>query len=123
MNAITNPGEGGDKRLPETSVQALAQNLTTIQTVQSGQNVIQSSIQSQTIVGTVGQSGTLVGKSVSLDLNQKLSLAKPGIPSNIVSSTDSSKLTATVIILFNHFSKIQLPKKLSLIIKRFLVVF
>lgn len=101
MNVNTNTGEGGDKRLPEATVQTIAQNLTTIQTVQSSQNVIQSNIQTiqstQAIIGNVGQSGTtLVGKSVSLDLNQKLSLAKPGIPSNIVSSTDSNKLTATL---------------------------
>lgn len=100
MNVSTNSGEGGDKRLPEGTVQTIAQNLTTIQTVQGTQNVIQGNIQTiqstQAIIGNVGQSGTLVGKSVSLDLNQKLSLAKPVIPSNIVSSTDSNKLTSTL---------------------------
>ncbi|XP_033216137.1 histone deacetylase complex subunit SAP130-A [Belonocnema kinseyi] len=101
MNVSTNPGDGGgDKRLPEASIQTIPQNLTTIQTVQSAQNMIQSNIQTiqstQGVVGAVGQPGTLVGKSVSLELNPKLSLSKPGMPSNIVSSTDSSKLTATL---------------------------
>ncbi|XP_051174403.1 histone deacetylase complex subunit SAP130-A [Leptopilina boulardi] len=101
MNVNTNSGEGSDKRQPEATVQTIAQNLTTIQTVQSTQNVIQSNIQTiqstQAIIGNVGQSGTIVGKSVSLDLNQKLSIAKTGIPSNIVSSTDSNKLTTTLM--------------------------
>ena len=97
----TNPSDsGGEKRTPESTSQKIPHTLTTIQTVQSGQNVIQSNIQSiqstQGVVGTVGQPGSLVGKSVSLEVNQKLALAKSSVPSNIVSSTDASKLTATV---------------------------
>lgn len=93
---------GGDKRLPETTVQTVAQNLTTMQqNVQSVQSVVQSSIQSiqptQTIVGSVGTPGNLVGKSVSLDMNPKLSLMKPVVPSCATSSTETSKITTTVI--------------------------
>ncbi|XP_066601843.1 histone deacetylase complex subunit SAP130-A-like isoform X2 [Prorops nasuta] len=94
---------GGDKRLPETSVQTVAQNLTTIQNIQSMQNVqsiMQSSVQTiqptQTIVGSVGSSNSLVGKSVSLDINPKLSLMKPVAPSGTASTADTSKITTTL---------------------------
>lgn len=97
---------GGDKRLPETTVQTVAQNLTTmqqnVQSVPNVQSVVQSSIQSiqptQTIVGSVGTPGSLVGKSVSLDINPKLSLMKPVVPpSGTTSSVETSKITTTVI--------------------------
>ncbi|XP_024891735.1 uncharacterized protein LOC112467375, partial [Temnothorax curvispinosus] len=111
---------GGDKRLPETTVQTVAQNLTTMQqnvqsvqstlqnTLQSVQSVVQSTIQSiqptQTIVGSVGSVGTpggLVGKSVSLDMNPnpKLSLMKPVVPSGATSSAETSKITTTLCSL------------------------
>lgn len=104
MNTTMSTASGsGDKRLPETTVQTVAQNLTTmqqnVQSVQSVQSVVQSSIQSiqptQTIVGTPG---SLVGKSVSLDMNPKLSLMKPVVPSGTTSSTETSKITTTVIL-------------------------
>lgn len=94
---------GGDKRLPETTVQTIAQNLTTMQNIQSIQNVqsvVQSNIQSiqptQTIVGTVGTPTSLVGKSVSLDINPKLSLMKPVIPSGATSNAETNKITTTL---------------------------
>ncbi|XP_011882331.1 PREDICTED: histone deacetylase complex subunit SAP130-like isoform X2 [Vollenhovia emeryi] len=105
---------GGDKRLPETTVQTVAQNLTTMQqsvqsvqsvpSVQSVQSVVQSSIQSiqptQTIVGApIGAPSCLVGKSVSLDMNPKLSLMKPVIPSGTASSAETSKITTTLCSL------------------------
>ncbi|XP_011686652.1 PREDICTED: histone deacetylase complex subunit SAP130-A isoform X2 [Wasmannia auropunctata] len=95
-------GGGGDKRLPpETTVQTVAQNLTTMQqNVQSVQSVVQSSIPSiqptPTIVGSVGTPGSLVGKSVSLDINPKLSLMKPVVPSGATSSAEASKITTTL---------------------------
>ncbi|XP_043503134.1 histone deacetylase complex subunit SAP130 isoform X2 [Polistes fuscatus] len=94
---------GGDKRLPENTVQTIAQNLTTMQNIQSIQNVqsvVQSNIQSiqpmQTIVGTVGTPTSLVGKSVSLDINPKLSLMKPVIPSGATSNAETNKITTTL---------------------------
>lgn len=104
---ISTVSSGGDKRLPETTVQTMAQNLTTmqqnVQSVQSVQSVVQSNIPSiqptQTIVGSVGTPSSLVGKSVSLDMNPKLSLMKPVVPSGSTSSTETSKITAATVIL------------------------
>jgi len=106
MNTTINTvSSSGDKRLPpETTMQTVAQNLTTmqqnVQNVQNVQSVVQSNISNiqPTIVGSVGTPGSLVGKSVSLDVNQKLSqLIKPVIPSGATSSTETSKITTTVI--------------------------
>lgn len=104
MNTLSTVSGGGDKRLPETTVQTVAQNLTTMQNVQSVQQNVQSVVQSgiqniqpiQTIVGSVGTSGSLVGKSVSLDMNPKLSLMKPVTPSGATSSVETSKITTTL---------------------------
>lgn len=104
MNTTLNSvSSGSDKRLLET-VQTMAQNLTTMQNVSNVQNVqsvVQSTIQSiqptQTIVSSVGTPGCLVGKSVSLDLNPKLSLMKPVGPSGTTSSAETSKITTTVM--------------------------
>ncbi|XP_029161922.1 histone deacetylase complex subunit SAP130-A isoform X2 [Nylanderia fulva] len=101
MNTLSTASGGGDKRLPETTVQTVAQNLTTMQNVQSVQPNVQSVVQSgiqniqpiQTIVGSVGTPGTLVGKSVSLDMNPKLSLMKPVTPSGAPSSVETNKIT------------------------------
>lgn len=103
MNTTLNTvSSGSDKRLPETTVQTVAQNLSTMQNVQSVpsvQSVVQSTVQNiqptQTIVGAVGTPSSLVGKSVSLDMNPKLSLMKPVVPSGAISS-ESSKITTTV---------------------------
>lgn len=102
---LSSVNSGGDKRLLETNVQTVAQNLTTMQNIPSVQNVqsvVQSNIQniqpSQTMVGSVGTPSTIVGKSVSLDMSPKLSLMKPVVPSGTTSSADSSKITTTVII-------------------------
>ncbi|XP_018363577.1 PREDICTED: histone deacetylase complex subunit SAP130-A isoform X3 [Trachymyrmex cornetzi] len=100
---ISTVSSGGDKRLPETTVQTVAQNLTTmqqnVQSVQSVQSMVQSNVPSiqptQTIVGSMTPSG-LVGKSVSLDMNPKLSLMKPVVPSGTTSSTETSKITTTL---------------------------
>ncbi|XP_011051243.1 PREDICTED: LOW QUALITY PROTEIN: histone deacetylase complex subunit SAP130 [Acromyrmex echinatior] len=97
---ISTVSSGGDKHLPETTVQTVAQNLTTmqqnVQSVQNMQSMVQSNIPSiqptQTIVGSMTPSG-LVGKSVSLDMNPKLSLMKPVVPSGATSSTETSKIT------------------------------
>ncbi|KAG5317961.1 SP130 deacetylase, partial [Acromyrmex heyeri] len=97
---ISTVSSGGDKHLPETTVQTVAQNLTTmqqnVQNVQNMQSMVQSNIPSiqptQTIVGSMTPSG-LVGKSVSLDMNPKLSLMKPVVPSGATSSTETSKIT------------------------------
>ncbi|OAD57245.1 hypothetical protein WN48_02046 [Eufriesea mexicana] len=55
---------GGDKHVPETTVQSIAQNLTTMQTIQNVQSVVQSNIQNiqstQNLVGSVGAPTTLV---------------------------------------------------------------
>lgn len=105
---LSSVSSGNDKRLLETTVQTVAQNLTTMQNVSNVQNVqsvVQSNIQSiqptQTIVGSVGTSSCLMGKSVSLDMNPKLSLIKPVVPSGTTSSTETSKIT-TVILNKNH---------------------
>jgi len=106
-----------DKRVSETTVQTVAQNLTTIQSTQCVQNVqsvqnvqnIQSVVQSNvqniqptpiqpTIVGTVVTSNSLMGKSVSLDMNPKLSLMKPVVAS-ATSSTETSKIATTVRVI------------------------
>lgn len=76
-----NPGEStGDKRLPETSVQSVPHNLTTLQNVQglqTVQTIVQSSVQTiQSTQNVVNTSAAIVGKSISLDLNQKLPLMK-----------------------------------------------
>ncbi|XP_018313784.1 histone deacetylase complex subunit SAP130-A isoform X4 [Mycetomoellerius zeteki] len=100
---ISTVSSGGDKRLPETAVQTVAQNLTTmqqnVQSVQNVQSMVQSNVPSiqptQTIVGSMTPS-SLVGKSVSLDMNPKLSLMKPVVPSGSTSSTETSKITTTL---------------------------
>jgi len=102
---ISTVSSGSDKHLSETTVQTMAQNLTTmqqnVQNVQNVQSMVQSNISSiqptQTIVGSMTPSG-LVGKSVSLDMNPKLSLMKPVVPSGATSSTETSKITTTVIL-------------------------
>ncbi|XP_018352917.1 PREDICTED: histone deacetylase complex subunit SAP130-A isoform X3 [Trachymyrmex septentrionalis] len=100
---ISTVSSGGDKRLPETTVQTVAQNLTTmqqnVQSVQNVQSMVQSNVPNiqptQTIVGSMTPSG-LVGKSVSLDMNPKLSLMKPVVPSGATPSTETSKITTTL---------------------------
>ncbi|XP_018053811.1 PREDICTED: histone deacetylase complex subunit SAP130-A-like isoform X2 [Atta colombica] len=100
---ISTVSSGSDKHLPETTVQTVAQNLTTmqqnVQNVQNVQSMVQSNISNiqptQTIVGSMTPSG-LVGKSVSLDMNPKLSLMKPVVPSGTTSSTETSKITTTL---------------------------
>ncbi|XP_072766825.1 uncharacterized protein [Anoplolepis gracilipes] len=105
MNTLSTVSNDGDKRLPETTVQTVAQNLTTIQNVQNVQSVVQSGIQNiqpiQTIVGPIGTSGNLVGKPVSLDMNPKqlsltASLVRPVTPSGATSSIETSKITTTL---------------------------
>ncbi|XP_046736475.1 mucin-5AC isoform X1 [Diprion similis] len=93
MNPNMNPldSSGVEKRPPEVS-----QTLQNITAIQNTQNIAPSSVPSiqpqQTIVGT---SSALLGKSVSLDLNPKLSLMKPlSQPGNV--STEQSKITATL---------------------------
>ncbi|XP_011640167.1 histone deacetylase complex subunit SAP130 [Pogonomyrmex barbatus] len=113
-----------DKRMPETtvSIQTVVQNLTTmqnvqnvqsVQSVQNVQSVVHSNIQNiqptQTIVGSVGI-GNLVGKSVSLDMNPKLSLMKPVVPSGAISSTETSKITTTVILFLIRTTPISNPQ-------------
>ncbi|EFN81899.1 hypothetical protein EAI_06672 [Harpegnathos saltator] len=100
--ALSSVNSSSDKCLLETTVQTVAQNLTTMQNVSNVQNVqssVQSSIQTiqptQTIVGSVG-TPNLIGKSVSLDMNPKLSLMKPIVPSGTPSSTETSKMTTTL---------------------------
>ncbi|KAL0132601.1 hypothetical protein PUN28_000394 [Cardiocondyla obscurior] len=105
--AMSTVSSGGDKRLSETIVQTVAQNLTTmqqnVQNVQNVQSVVQSNIQSiqptQTIVGSVGTPGNLVGKSVSLDMNPKMSVMKPVVPSGTTSSAETSKITTALCSL------------------------
>ncbi|XP_018394604.1 PREDICTED: histone deacetylase complex subunit SAP130-A isoform X2 [Cyphomyrmex costatus] len=97
---ISTVSSSGDKRLPETTVQTVAQNLTTMQqNVQSVQSMVQSNVPNiqptQTIVGSMTPS-SLVGKSISLDMNPKLSLMKPVVPSGTTSSTETSKITTTL---------------------------
>ncbi|XP_012257247.1 histone deacetylase complex subunit SAP130 isoform X2 [Athalia rosae] len=94
MNPSTNPLDGGgvEKHPPEVS-----QTLQTITAIQNVQTIVQSNasnIQSQqTIVGT---STGLIGKSVSLDLNPKLSLMKPIGQAGNISSTEAAKITTTL---------------------------
>nr|XP_033331640.1 histone deacetylase complex subunit SAP130 isoform X2 [Megalopta genalis] len=101
MNTTINSVEsGGDKRLPETSMQNVAQNLTTMQSVQNVQSVVQSNIQNiqstQTIVGSIGTPSNHVGKSISMDTNPKLPLMKPMVPSGTSSTPESNKITTTL---------------------------
>lgn len=103
MNTNVNTMDGdGEKRLPETSISMPAHSLATIQnlqTVQNVQNIVQSNIQTiqpaQSVIGSVSTTNTLVGKSVSLDLNPKLSLMKPVVHSGITSA-ETNKITTTV---------------------------
>lgn len=98
-NSVSDGGQ--DKSAPETTVQTVPQNLTTIQsiqTVQGVQTVVPSSIQSiQAAQAVTGQGTTLVGKSISLELNPQTSkiLMKQPIGSSIAGSADS-KITSTV---------------------------
>lgn len=92
---------GGDKHLPETTVQSIAQNLTTMQSIQNVQSVVQSNIQNiqstQTIVGSVGGTSTsLIGKSMSMDTNSKLPVMKPVVPCGTTSTSETNKITTTV---------------------------
>lgn len=91
---------GGDKHLPETTVQSIAQNLTTMQSIQNVQSVVQSNIQNiqstQTIVGSVGAPTNLVGKTMSMDTNSKLPVMKPVVPSGTTSTSETNKITTTV---------------------------
>ncbi|CAD1475098.1 unnamed protein product, partial [Heterotrigona itama] len=91
---------GGDKHLPETTVQSIAQNLTTMQSIQNVQSVVQSNIQSiqstQTIVGSVGTPTNLIGKTMSMDTNSKLPVMKPVVPSGTTSTSETNKITTTI---------------------------
>lgn len=89
-NSLTDGGQ--DKALPETTMQTVPQNLTTIQSIQTVQGM---SIQGAQAV--TGQTATLVGKSISLELNSKL-LMKPSIPANIVTSSENNKIGTVCII-------------------------
>lgn len=105
MNTTLNSVESsGDKHLPETTVQSIAQNLTTMQSIQNAQSVVQSNIQNiqstQTIVGSVGTSTNLVGKSMSMDTNSKLPVMKPVVPSGTTSTSETNKITTTVKMIF-----------------------
>ncbi|XP_034941423.1 histone deacetylase complex subunit SAP130-B [Chelonus insularis] len=92
----------GDKRLQETNVQSVPHNLTTIQGVQAlqtVQNIVQSNvqtIQSTQNVSTMSSSSAIVGKSISLDLNPKLSLMKSVVQSGASSAGETSKITTTL---------------------------
>ena len=102
-----NTGQEGsqDKGVPETTIQTIPQNLTTIQSIQtvqsiqSVQNAVSSGIQNiQTAQTVTGQAATLVGKSISLELNSKL-LMKQSIPSSIGTSSDNSKMTTSTVCI------------------------
>ncbi|XP_057337772.1 mucin-2 [Microplitis mediator] len=93
----TNPGEGsGEKRLPETSGQSVPHNLTTIQNVQglqTVQNIVQSTVPTiQSTQNVVNTSAAIVGKSISLDLNQKLSLMKSVVQTGTPSTSEPGKI-------------------------------
>lgn len=98
--ALSSVDSAGDKRLPETTVQSIAQNLTTMQSMQNVQSVVQSNVQSiqptQSIVGSIGTPASLIGKSVSLDVNPRLSLMKPVVPSGTTSIAETNKITTTL---------------------------
>ncbi|XP_003427527.1 histone deacetylase complex subunit SAP130 isoform X2 [Nasonia vitripennis] len=113
MSANNSGGDGGqDKAQPETNVQTVPQNLTTIQSIQ---NVVSSGISSiQTAQAVMGQAGTLVGKSISLELNPKL-IMKPSIPSSIGSSSESNKITTGTICPVGSTVRIIAPNMLSTI--------
>ncbi|XP_078039180.1 uncharacterized protein LOC144471214 [Augochlora pura] len=93
---ISSVESGGDKRLPEASMQSVAQ----MQSVQNVQSVVQSNIQNiqstQTIVGSIGTPSNHVGKSMSMDTNPKLPLMKPMVPSGTSSTPESNKITTTL---------------------------
>ncbi|OXU23211.1 hypothetical protein TSAR_006748 [Trichomalopsis sarcophagae] len=113
MSANNSGGDGGqDKAQPETNVQTVPQNLTTIQSIQ---NVVSSGISSiHTAQAVMGQAGTLVGKSISLELNPKL-IMKPSIPSSIGSSSESNKITTGTICPVGSTVRIIAPNMLSAI--------
>lgn len=101
MNTTINSVEsGGDKRISETTVQSVAQNLTTMQSTQNVQSVVQSNIQNiqstQTIVGSIGTPSNHIGKSIPMDTNPKLPLMKPVVPSGTTSTLENNKITTTV---------------------------
>lgn len=103
MNTSSSNSEGaGDKRQPDTT-QSAGHTLTTLQNVhriQTIQNIVQGNVQtiqpSQSVVSTVASA--IVGKSISLDLNPKLSLMKSVVQTG---ASDASKITTTVSII--HF--------------------
>lgn len=108
MNTNVNCMEGGgEKRLSETSGSGPTHGLATIQSMQGVQNIVQSSVQTiqpaQSVIGTIAGPSTLVGKSVSVDINPKLSLMKPIGQAGALSSTDTSKITTTVKRIFVAF--------------------
>ncbi|KAK0091527.1 hypothetical protein PV326_003076 [Microctonus aethiopoides] len=90
----------GEKRIAETSVQNISHNLTTIQSIQGIQNIVQSNAQTiqspQSIVSTIAPTSTIVGKSISLDLNPKLSLMKSVVQTGPASTVDANKITTTL---------------------------
>lgn len=95
--ALSSVDSGGDKRVPETTVQSIVQNLTTISSMQNVQSIVQSNIQStQPIVGSVGTPTSLVGKSMSMDTNPKLPVMKPVVPSGTTSTSETNKITTTI---------------------------
>lgn len=95
---LTEPS--GDKRLPEPSLQNVSHNLTNIQNIQGLQNIVQSNVQTiqstQNVVGTIASSSAIVGKSISLDLNPKLSLMKSVVQTGAAVTGDASKITTTL---------------------------
>lgn len=97
INALDSTGE---KRIAETSVQNISHNLTTIQSIQGIQNIVQSNAQTiqspQSIVSTIAPTSTIVGKSISLDLNPKLSLMKSVVQTGPASTVDANKITTTL---------------------------
>ncbi|XP_012275254.1 histone deacetylase complex subunit SAP130 isoform X2 [Orussus abietinus] len=93
----------GEKYVPEINVQSVMESSTTIQGIQSmpavhnvSQAVTKTIQSAQTIIGQIGTPAGLVGKSVSLELNPKLSLMKPLIPSGMTTSVETSKITTTL---------------------------
>ncbi|XP_063991632.1 histone deacetylase complex subunit SAP130-A isoform X2 [Diachasmimorpha longicaudata] len=100
---VSNSGNAettGDKRQPEPS-QVPPHSLATIQNVhriQTIQNIVQSNVQTiqptQSVVSTVASA--IVGKSISLDLNPKLSLMKSVVQSGAAVSGESNKITTTL---------------------------
>lgn len=93
MNSNPNSMEEGDSGNRSPEVGHSLSNMTATQNVQNVAQTSAQTVQSQQL--TINTTASLIGKSVSLDLNPKLSLMKP-LSQTATMSTEANKITTTV---------------------------